>query len=110
MKPLPPSVTAYRKTPIFTQDTVPAALLGRHTTKAGSWAKIWVISGRLRYRILTDTPAVHMLTPDSPGIVEPQTPHQVELLGPVEFYVEFYRALPPDPSPKLGRGGGEQFR
>ncbi|MCG8367049.1 MAG: DUF1971 domain-containing protein, partial [Pseudanabaenales cyanobacterium] len=28
---------------------------------------------------------VHTLTPDSPGIIEPQTPHQVELLGPVEF-------------------------
>ncbi|NET36784.1 MAG: DUF1971 domain-containing protein [Cyanothece sp. SIO1E1] len=91
MKMLPPNVTAYRKTPVFTQDTLPAGLLSRHTTKAGSWAKIWVTSGRLCYRILTDIPEEHTLTPDLAGIVEPQVPHQVEILGPVEFYVEFYR-------------------
>lgn len=91
MKTLPPNATAYRKTPIFTQETVPAALLGRHTTKAGSWGKIRVISGQLCYRILTDIPEEHTLTPDSPGIVEPQVPHQIELLEPVKFYVEFHR-------------------
>ena len=91
MKTFPPKVTAYRKTPVFTQDTVPDALLSRHTTRAGSWAKIWVISGRLCYRILIDIPEEHTLTPNFPGIIEPQVPHQVELLGPVEFYVEFYR-------------------
>ena len=91
MKTLPPNTVAYRKTPIFTQATVPTALLNRHTTKAGSWGKIWVVSGQLRYCILTDPPEEHTLTPNSPGIVEPQVPHHVELLGPVEFYVEFYR-------------------
>ena len=92
MKTLPSNVTAYRKTPVFTQETVPKALLNRHTTKEGSWGKIWVISGQLGYRILTEPPEEHTLTPNSPGIVEPQTPHQVELPDPVEFYVEFYRA------------------
>jgi len=91
MKTLPPNVTAYRETPVFTQETIPKGLLDRHTTKEGSWGKICVISGQLCYRILTDPPEEHVLTPDSPGIVEPQTPHQVEPLGPVEFYVEFYR-------------------
>lgn len=90
MKTLPPNATAYRKTVIFNQDTVPKALLNRHTTKAESWAKICVSSGQLGYRILTESPEYHVLTPDSPGIVEPQIPHQVELRGPVEFYVEFY--------------------
>ncbi len=91
MKKLPLDAIAYRKTPVFTQDTVPTGLLSRHTTKEGSWAKIWVIAGKLRYRIGGDVPEEHMLTPNSPGIVEPQIPHQVEPLGSVEFYVEFYR-------------------
>lgn len=91
MKTLPPNVIAYRKTPIFTQETVPSALLSRHTTNAGSWAKIWVISGQLLYQILLDSPEEYTLTPDSPGIVEPEVPHQVKPLGLVEFYVEFYR-------------------
>ena len=91
MKALPPHIVSYRKTPIFTQANVPPALLERHTTKAGSWGKIWVISGQLRYRILTEPLEEHTLTPGSPGIVEPQVPHHIELLGPIEFYVEFYR-------------------
>lgn len=92
MKALPFNVIAYKKTPVFTQETVPAALLKQHTTKEGSWAKIWVISGQIEYQILVDPPEEHLLTPDLPGIVEPQTPHQVKPLGPVEFYVEFYRS------------------
>ena len=91
MRMLPPQARAYRKTSVFNQETVPRALLNRHTTKAESWGKIWVISGQLGYHILTEDLEDHVLTPDFPGIVEPQVPHKVELLGPVEFYVEFYR-------------------
>ena len=91
MKRLPADVKAYRQTPVFTQDTVPAALCHRHRTKPGSWGKIWVISGQLTYQILTDPPEEHTLTPDLPGIIEPQVFHQVSPPGPVEFYVEFYR-------------------
>ena len=91
MKTLPLNLIAYHKTPMFTQDTVPNALLNRHTTKEGRWAKIWVTSGQLCYRILADIPEEYTLTPDFPGIVEPQVPHQIEPLGSVAFYVEFYR-------------------
>jgi tellurite resistance-related uncharacterized protein len=91
MKNLPSNVVAYQQTPKFTQETIPAALQKNRTTKEGSWAKIWVISGQLRYRILTEPPEEQILTPETPGIVEPQVPHQVEPLGVVEFYVEFYR-------------------
>ncbi|MGB7415857.1 MAG: DUF1971 domain-containing protein [Thermosynechococcaceae cyanobacterium] len=90
MKTLPSKVIAYRQTPVFTQETIPDALLHRHTTKEGSWGKLCVISGQLRYRILTDPPEEHMIKPGSPGIIEPQTPHQVEPMGPVELFVEFF--------------------
>lgn len=90
MKTLPSNVIAYRKTPVFTQETIPQALLNQHNTKAGCWGKIWVISGQLIYRILTNPPEEHELTSTSPGIVEPQIPHHVTPCGPVEFYVEFY--------------------
>lgn len=92
MKSLPSNVVAYKQTPVFTSATVPAALLRQHTTKADSWAKIWVKSGQLKYQILHNPTEEYTLTPDLPGIVEPQVPHQVKPLGPVEFYVEFYHA------------------
>ena len=92
MKTLPNTLYCYRKTPTFTQETIPKGLLHRHTTKAGSWGKICVLSGQLSYQILTEPGEDHTLSPDVPGIIEPQVPHQVQALGPVEFYVEFHQA------------------
>lgn len=90
MKSLPPGVAAYKKTAIFTEDTVPAGLTRRHDTKAGVWAVITVISGELRYDI-PSAGETHVLAPGRPGVVEPEVPHFVTPLGPVAFFVEFYR-------------------
>jgi hypothetical protein len=32
-----------------------------------------------------------VLSPDTPGVVEPEVPHEVEPLGGVRFFVEFLR-------------------
>ena len=56
------------------------------------WARIRVSEGRLRYRILEPALEEHVLTPETPGIVEPGVPHEVEPLGAVRFRVEFLRA------------------
>ena len=90
---LPPGLVAYRRTPIFIETTLPAGLRRRHRTKAGVWARIAVIEGCLRFRRL-DPFSETVLDPDTPGIVAPEEPHEVEPLGPVRFFVEFY-ALPP---------------
>ena len=92
---LPEGLVAYRDTPIFTETTVPAALLSDHDTKPGTWGLIHVAEGRLRYRVTAPrrAPLDIVLTPgDPPGIVEPTIRHQVEPLGPVRFRVEFWRA------------------
>ncbi|MBZ8178571.1 DUF1971 domain-containing protein [Oscillatoria salina] len=91
MKTLPKDAICYRKTPVFTQDQIPEGFLTRHSTKKGIWGKINVVSGSLRYRINADILEEHTLTPTKFGIVEPEVPHQVQPLGEVEFYVEFYR-------------------
>lgn len=93
MKPLPANVSTYHRTPEFSEATVPAALTRRHTTKAGVWGSIRVLEGSLRYRILEPEREDHVLTPGSPGVVEPQVPHEVEPLGPVRFFVEFLRVV-----------------
>jgi len=90
VKPLPPRVRPYRRTPDFTETTVPAPLRARHTTKPGVWGLIRITEGRLRYRILEPSEEL-VLTPDHPGVIEPEVPHEVELLGSVRFHVEFLR-------------------
>ncbi len=41
----------YRRTPLFDAATVPAGLKRSHCTKAGVWAVIRVLGGRLTYRL-----------------------------------------------------------
>lgn len=91
---LPEGARAYRRTDVFTENTVPAGLLKAHTTKAGAWALIHVLEGRLAYRIVDPRrPAVETILTagGAPGVVEPTVLHEVEPRGPVRFYVEFHR-------------------
>jgi tellurite resistance-related uncharacterized protein len=88
---LPAGVKAYRRTAIFDQDSIPAGLCREHRTKAGVWALIHVVEGRLRYRIL-DPLSETELAAGKPGVVRPGQPHEVEPLGPVRMFVEFYAA------------------
>lgn len=89
--PIPAGCVVTRRTPVFTQDTVPPALLSAHETKAGTWAVIHVLEGKLRY-FIEDPSSESILKPSQPGVIEPQVRHHVEPVGPVRFYLEFYRA------------------
>lgn len=90
MNTLPKGLHAYRRTPVFTESTVPAGLLKDHDTKPGVWGVIHVVSGRLCYSIPSRGESV-TLSPERPGIVEQTVPHHVSPLGAVSFYVEFWR-------------------
>ena len=91
MKSIPENVLNYKKTPIFNQETVPVGLLKAHSTKAGTWGKINIISGKLLYVIETEPIESIELSPSKYGVVEPEIPHHVKPLGDVEFFVEFYK-------------------
>ena len=91
MKTLPDGVSSYAATAEFSEASIPDNLLKSHSTKAGTWGKIVVPEGRLRYRILEPGIRTFELCPGQPGIVEPEVPHEVEPAGRVRFRVEFYR-------------------
>jgi tellurite resistance-related uncharacterized protein len=88
---LPANFVPYKKTPVFTEESLPAGLRNDHSTKAGAWGKIIVEEGTLRYRVASLGVDVE-LSPENLGIVVPEVLHNVEPLGPVRFFVEFYRA------------------
>ncbi len=92
---LPESVAKYKQTPDFTESTVPTGLLDAHQTKASVWGRIVVLKGELIYRILEPESEEVILTCDHVGIVEPAIKHQVALMGPVTFRVEFYKRNSP---------------
>lgn len=91
MKVLPSDVTAYKKTPIFTAESVPKGLLSDHNTKGGVWGKIVILEGQLEYTIQEPEIEVNHLDPTKFGVVEPTIKHHIKPLGAVKFYVEFYR-------------------
>ncbi|MGN6376191.1 MAG: DUF1971 domain-containing protein [Sphingomonas sp.] len=86
-------IEPYRSTPIFDETTLPAALRNRHNTKAGVWGVIHVLAGRLKLTYL-DPPGETVLTPGSPGVVEPEQPHFVEPLGAMTMRIDFYDQSP----------------
>ncbi len=91
MKLLPKDVSSYAKSPAFSESSIPVNLQKSHRTKADTWARIVILEGRLLYRILTPEIEEIELSPDMPGIVEPEVLHEVEAIGSVCFYLEFYR-------------------
>lgn len=91
MKKIPASAISYKKTPEFTEETVPLGLLKAHKTKEGTWGKIHVSEGELHYRILEPEYEKVVLTSERHGVVEPTILHEVEPVGKVRFLVEFFR-------------------
>lgn len=88
-----PGLACYRRTPVFTQANVPAALLGTHTTKAGVWGLLRVLRGRVRYCLDGTAPETTVLVQGGSAVIEPEVPHHVELLDSESaFLVEFHRA------------------
>lgn len=94
---LPAGHVAYKRTPVFEQDDIPAGLRRDHATKPGVWGVIHVLGGRLRYVVEPPLASERLLEPGVTGIVVPEVLHRVEAEGAVRFYVEFHRvrAAPP---------------
>lgn len=86
----PAGLTPYKRTPEFTETTIPAGLLRAHATKPGTWAQLHVLSGRLRFSDLVRG-VVLDLDPGRHPLIRPEELHEVAPLGPVRFFVEFCR-------------------
>ncbi len=90
MTALPDTVAEYRRTPVFTETTVPAALTDEHATKPGVWAVIAVETGRLEFHDV-ETGAARVLGAGATAVVAPERRHKVTPLGSVSFHVAFHR-------------------
>ena len=85
----------YKQMPVWTTETIPPAFLERHNTKEGTWGKLRVLAGCLKFVELDEggnAIAEHLLTPDS-GIytILPQRWHKIEPVGgDLRMQLEFY--------------------
>ena len=89
---MPDGLEKYAETSVFSEATVPEKLTSLHDTKAGTWGRLMVLSGALDYVTEGPSPSRERIGAGETGIIEPEVPHRVELIGPVTFKVEFHRA------------------
>lgn len=101
---MPEKLIAYKRMPLWTKDTMPEAVQRKHNTKVGTWGKITVLKGKLKFVELTEDReevASHVFEAgaDNP-MAQPQAWHRVEALtDDVEWFLEFY-CEPKDYFPK----------
>ena len=81
----------YKVTPVFDEYSLPAGLRREHRTKPGVWGIIRLLKGKVR---LARPSGISILSAEHPGMIEPEQPHWVELLGPIQMQVEFYDQEP----------------
>ena len=101
---MPEKLIAYKRMPLWTKDTMPEAVQRKHNTKVGTWGKITVLKGKLKFVELTEdgeevVSHVFEAGADNP-MAQPQAWHRVEALtDDVEWFLEFY-CEPKDYFPK----------
>ncbi len=88
---LPEGLRVVRTTDVWDEQTMPAALRRAHRVAAGTWGRILVERGRLRFRAETEPPVDVVVGPEAPQPIPPEVEHHVEPLGEVRFSVEFLR-------------------
>ena len=81
----------YKVTPVFDEYSLPAGLRREHRTKPGVWGIIRLLKGKVR---LARPSGISILSAEHPGMIEPEQPHWVEPLGPIQMQVEFYDQEP----------------
>ena len=87
---MPSHLVPYKRTPMFSADTVPAGLLRQHSTRCGVWGRISVFKGRLRYTVEQPERSAIEIAAGHSANIAPQMLHAVKPLGEVEFCVEFF--------------------
>jgi tellurite resistance-related uncharacterized protein len=88
---LPDDLVVARTTDWFDGETMPPGLRRAHRVAPGTWARLRVDSGRVRFRAETHPIIDVVVGPAAPQAIPPGVEHEAEPLGPVRFRVEFLR-------------------
>lgn len=85
----------YKRMPVWNKNTLPEMFQQQHNTKVGTWGKLHVLKGKLKFYELDQQGELlneHIFTPESQiPLVEPQLWHKVEALSDdLECFLEFH--------------------
>lgn len=85
----------YKELPVWTAQTIPQGFKNQHNTKAGTWAKLKIYQGELRFAFLDKAGVVqseHIFSAEQqPPFIEPQAWHKiVSTSDDLECQLQFY--------------------
>lgn len=64
----------YKVTPVFDEESLPAAIRNAHNTKAGVWGLLRVLEGEVSL-VFHDPARSVRVTPDNPASIPPEAVH-----------------------------------
>lgn len=85
----------YKELPVWTAQTIPQGFKNPHNTKVGTWAKLKIYQGELRFAFLDEAGVVqseHIFSAEQqPPFIEPQAWHKiVSTSDDIECQLQFY--------------------
>jgi tellurite resistance-related uncharacterized protein len=89
---LPDEAEFVRVTPDYDEHSVPAGLLAAHRVADGVWGRLVVRDGSIVIVFEDDPEWRYSIAAGSSQVLPPGARHHVEIVGPVQFAVEFHRA------------------
>lgn len=87
-----PTLESYRRIGPFSNETLPKGLLSEHSLKAGSWARLEVRAGSIRF-VWDDTGEGVVLGEGAEQLIPPLREHHLELAGEFSLEIEFLREI-----------------
>ena len=114
---LPEGLRLVRSSAEWSEHTMPSGLRRAHRLARGTWARVAVHEGRLRFVAATG-PALRVeLVPGSTQAIPPDVEHEVQPLGQVRFTIDFFavdegrmagEVAAAEPVPPLAQLGADQ--
>ena len=87
---------------------MPAGLRRAHRVARGTWGRIVVHHGQLRFLARTEPELVVVVGPGLTQAIPPEIEHEVQPMGPVSFSIDFLSVREPEPELVIvGDEGGE---
>ena len=86
---LPDDLRLARSGPRWDATSMPAGLLRAHRLAGGTWGRLLVHEGRLRYAAATDPALDVEIGPGGTQAIPPDVEHHVQPVGPVSFSIDF---------------------
>jgi tellurite resistance-related uncharacterized protein len=86
---LPDRLRVLRSAGPFDEETLPSGLRGDHRLADGTWGRLRVIKGVVRFRFVSDAPFDVRLTAGNEQAIPPMVVHRVVPEGPMEIVIDF---------------------